>query len=170
MSITPLTDRTRRAWRGFQYAILAAIILSWLNILGILTPGHHYPPKATTTLDQLVADRPNTYKIAVVEEGNRTYVVWVGRVPGVLVSGPPVYVFDRTGSLVDRVGDSGDSNKQFVRELHAAALKAPGITPQEALAYCRKWRAGTPRSGNGSPNRAGETLAPGRTPGANPEL
>jgi hypothetical protein len=138
---TPLSERLKSAWLVLQYAAMAATVLGWLYMLGILKPGHHYPPEATTTIDQLVADRPNTYRYAVVEDGDRTYVVWVGRTPGVLVSGPPVYVFDQTGSLVGCDGNTGDSGNRFVRKLHASACRAPGIPPREALAYCRKRRA-----------------------------
>jgi hypothetical protein len=141
MQSTPHDRRTRRFRKVVEYAFLAAVVLLWLRILGILTFNRYHPPEGTTTVDQLVAHLPETLKFALVEEGNRSYVVWVGRPSGALVSGPPVYVFDRTGALVDRVGDSGDSDNTFVRRLHAEACRAPAITPQEALAYCRRWKS-----------------------------
>ena len=76
----------------------------------------------------------------------RSYVVWIGRSPGAIKSGPPVYVFDRTGSHhgLGKVGDAGDSYNPFVGELYSLAYRAPVITPEEALAYCRQRQAGNP--------------------------
>jgi len=166
VSSTPPCEKRTQPWRFLFYAALAVTVLLWLDILGILKLGHHYPPEGTTTIDQLVADHPNTFKFAIVAEAGRTYVVWVGRPPGVLVSGPPVYVFDETGSLVDRVGNSGDSDNQFVGKLHASACLAPEITPREALAYCLKRRAMPSRRPGRSPNPAIGPPSPRPTPGA----
>jgi hypothetical protein len=76
-------------------------------IIGFWDFKRYQPPRCTLTVDQLVASLPETLRFALVEQGRRSYV---GRPPGVIRSGPPVYVFDSTGTLVDRVGDASDSD------------------------------------------------------------
>jgi hypothetical protein len=123
------------------HAVLAAIFVWLFAVVGLLDFRRYQPPRGTSTVDRLVAELPETLKFAEVEQGGRPYVVWIGRPRGVIVSGPPVYVFDSTGTLVDRVGDAGDSDNKFVRELYVAAFHAPGITPQQAVRVCRQRRA-----------------------------
>jgi hypothetical protein len=131
-------------------AISAAMIVLLLAVVGFLDFRRYQPPRGTATVDQLVASLPETLKFAEVEQGGRSYVVWIGRPRGVIVSGPPVYVFDTTGTLVDRVGDAGDSDNKFVRELYIAASHAPGITAQEAVTYCRRSRMAPRASSSGA--------------------
>jgi hypothetical protein len=127
-----------------EYAILVGVFLWCLLAVGFLDFKRYQPPRGTTTLDQLVASLPETLKFAVVEQGGKQYVVWIGRPRGAIVSGPPVYVFDSNGSLVDWVADSGDSDNTFVSGLHVAAFRAPGIPAQEALTYCHRNRTARP--------------------------
>jgi hypothetical protein len=131
---------SKRLWSGLGYAALIAVLLFDLWIIGFLDFRRYQPPRGTTTIDQLVASRSETLKFAVVEQGGKPYVVWIGRPRGATVSGPPVYVFDSKGTLVDWVGDSGDSDNWFVRDLHVAAFHTLGISAQEALTYCRRNR------------------------------
>lgn len=120
-----------------EYAICAAVIWYFLATAGFLNFKRYQPPRNTSTLEQLVAELPETLKFAIVEQAGRSYVVWIGRPRGVIVSGPPVYVFDRTGAVVDRLFDAGESDNKFVLELYGAAFRAPAITPQQALRFCR---------------------------------
>ena len=135
---------TRRSSVIANSAMVAAVILLVLAPLGFLDFRHYQPSRGTATLDQLVDSLPMTLKFAMVEQEGRSYVVWIGRPRGVTVSGPPVYVFDSTGKLVDRVYDAGESENKFVLDLYVAAFHAQGITPQEALRYCRGERAAVP--------------------------
>jgi hypothetical protein len=127
--------------------ILAAMFVWFLNMFGFLDFRRYQPPRGTSTVDQLVAGLPETLKFAVVEEGGRSYVVWIGRPRGVIVSGPPVYVFDSIGTIVDRVFDAGESDNKFILRLYVAAFHAPGITPQEAVRYCRQGGQQPPLTG-----------------------
>jgi hypothetical protein len=121
---------------------LTIILLTFLlYVLGFFDFKRYQPPRGIATVDQLIANQPETLKFATVEQGGRHYVVWIGRPRGVVSSGPPVYVFDRTGNLVDKVGDAGDSDNKFVLALYGAALRKPGITNQEVTTYCRRNRA-----------------------------
>jgi len=123
------------------------IVLVWfLNVVGFLDFRRYQPHRGTTTLDQLVASLPETLKFTLVEQGGRSYVVWIGRSRGVIVSGPPVYVFDSFGTLVDYVGDSGESDNKLVLGLYVTAIQAPGITAEEAVTLCRQRRTSPPGS------------------------
>lgn len=127
-----------------EYTFVASALVFLLYAMGLLSFKRNQPPRGITSLDQLVAHLPETRKFALVERGGQSYVVWIGTTRGVIVSGPPVYVFDRAGTLVDRVGDVGDSYNPFVGESYSLAYRAPAITPEEALAYCRQRQAATP--------------------------
>ncbi len=133
-------QRLGRLRRFSEYALVTALLIVLLAAVGILNFRRYQPAQGVSTIDQLVARLPETLKFAVVEQGSRTYVVWVGRPRGVIASGPPVYVFDRAGTLVDRVYDTGESDNSFVKELHVRAFHAPAITPREAVNYCREAR------------------------------
>jgi len=148
-TVGPLDVVPRRLGRGktgrwpsiAESAICAACLCVPLALMGVIDFHRYQPSRDTTTIDRLVAELPETLKFAVVEHGDRPYVVWIGRPRGAIVSGPPVYVFDATGDLVDRTFDAGDSGSPFVHELHATAYSATGITAQEALDFCHPHRA-----------------------------
>lgn len=77
---------------------IAAGLWAWLLFtVGFLDFRHYQPDRGTSTIYQLVEELPKTYKFAVVEQGGRSYLVWIGKSRGVTVSGPPVYVFNSTG-------------------------------------------------------------------------
>jgi hypothetical protein len=133
-----LGHEKRRRWPTIlESAICLAILCIPLALIGVIDFHHYQPSLKTATIDQLVAERLETLKFAVVERDGRSYVVWIGRPRGAIVSGPPVYVFDATGVLVDRTSDAGDSNNRFVGDLYGAAWKAKGMTSREAVDYCR---------------------------------
>ncbi|WP_152050023.1 hypothetical protein [Tautonia marina] len=117
------------------------ITVVMLGILGLLIIGPPWkrfmPPEGMETIDDLIAVLPETYRFAAVEHDGTSYVVWVGRPRGPIVSGPPVCVFATNGRLVDWSGDTGDSNNQFVREMHARANQTDPISKDEAIAMCR---------------------------------
>ncbi len=128
-----------------QRLIEAAIIATMYAGLACMVCGlpfvRHQPDEGTTTIDQLVAHLPKTRKFAAVSKGGKVYVVWIGKVRGAMESGPPVYVFDSAGNLVDAVGDAGDSHNAFVGELYGEAFRSPAMTPSEAVAFCHRRRA-----------------------------
>ncbi|WP_169975075.1 hypothetical protein [Tautonia rosea] len=132
----PRPKPTRRQ-RLIEWGITAVM----LGILGLLIIGPPWkqfmPPEGMETIDDLIAALPETYCFAAVEHEGMPYVVWVGRPRGPIVSGPPVCVFDTNGRLVDWSGDTGDSNNQFVREMHGLAFRSASISTDEAIARCR---------------------------------
>jgi hypothetical protein len=131
-------------WRLVAYAVAAIILTCLLALVGFLDFRCYRPPRDTTTVDQLAANLPQTLKFALVHQGVTPYVAWIGRSRGATVSGPPVYVFDGFGNLVDHAGDAGDSDNKFVLELYVAAFHAPKATSEEAVTFCQQRRAGPP--------------------------
>lgn len=130
------------------------IVMAILALLFLLIHGNpfanHYPREGLRTLEELVVDGPLTLKYAEVERDGRRYIVWIGRARGATVSGPPVYVFDETGRLLDRVGDAGESSNPFVGPLYGEAFNAPALTAEDALSRTR------PAT---SPDRSGSTTS-----------
>lgn len=126
---------------GRQRLIEWGITVVILGILGLLIIGPPWkrflPPEGMETIDDLIAALPETYCFAAVEHEGTPYVVWVGRPWGLLVSGPPVCVFDAEGRLVDWSADTGDSNNRFVRKMHGLAFRSAPISKDEAIAMCR---------------------------------
>ena len=52
------------------------------------------------------------YELYNFSRGENSYILWIGRVHKdclLLPSGPPIYIFDADGNLIDFVSDSGDS-------------------------------------------------------------
>lgn len=135
--ITGLSGRRNRLGEA---AVIGALVVAFLFLTEFITFRRYQPPEGTDTVDRLIAHQPETQKFAVVRWRGRDYVVWIGRPRGVAASGPPVYVFDRTGVLVDRVYDVGDSDNAFVGELCATAFRSSGVTPEEAAEFCRRSR------------------------------
>jgi hypothetical protein len=134
------TESRKSRWikRVAEGSILAFCFVVLGFLTGFLSFGTYQPPRGLKTLDQLAAHLPETLKFAVVTSDDRSFVVWIGRSRGVIVSGPPVYVFDQAGTLVDHVGDAGDSNNAFVGKLYGEAFQAAAISTDEAVAYCSR--------------------------------
>jgi hypothetical protein len=125
-------------WRSIARSVVtSALVLFLLVLVLILDFQLHLPSRDTTSIDQLVDQDLSTFKYAIVEHGEHPYVVWIGPIRAPCASGPPVYVFDGTGGLVDRTSDVGEFVSPFVDQLYDVALDAPPITGEMALNYCR---------------------------------
>lgn len=141
-----MTENSPRFWSGrfgkrILDVVLITLILSLLLLsMGIISFQHFQPAKGTKSIDQLVADLPETLKFARVQQGPRDFIVWIGRPRGPTVSGPPVYVFDKTGVLVDYVSDAGDCSNTFVKQLYDEAFHSKEISSNEAIDFCTKGR------------------------------
>src|SRR5437870_12907163 len=70
------------------------------------------PPAGVTNLVAFLEARPQPSKICKFVHKGRVHVEVVGKLiisPLSVPSGPPVYIFDETGALVDWTGDLGDN-------------------------------------------------------------
>ena len=66
------------------------------------------PPATVQNLEQFLEWQTRLRRAELQDVGGRTFVVMHGPLAGLVPSGPPVYVFDSTGRLVDWTTDSGD--------------------------------------------------------------
>ena len=76
------------------------------------------PPEGVKYLDEFLAVRPNVQEIQEFLYEGESYVLVTGDVANVLLSlpsGPPVYIFDGGGGLIDWTPDLGDS-PSFVKK------------------------------------------------------
>ena len=66
------------------------------------------PPATVRNLEQYLGWQTRHRRAELQDVGGQTFVVMHGPLAGLVPSGPPVYVFDSTGRLVDWTTDSGD--------------------------------------------------------------
>jgi hypothetical protein len=57
------------------------------------------------------------------------YIEVVGKVPSVLASGPPVYIFDESGNLIDWIEDNGE-HPRFYRQWIESITRTPMTVDQ----------------------------------------
>jgi hypothetical protein len=94
---------------GCALAILAALLGGWLLLLErwaeSVAPGGE-------TLAECLEKMPEPARAVVFSQGGREYLLLWGhwRAFPRFPSGPPLYVFDGAGRLVDWVGESGDND------------------------------------------------------------
>lgn len=96
------------------------------------------PPQGATNLAAFLQARPESGPISRFVHAGNAHIKVVGRPGGTglsLPSGPPVYIFDTSGRLVDWCGDLGD-NEEFLR-------KWGGFSNATALAADEAIRSGS---------------------------
>ena len=93
-----------------------------------ITPGEN-----AQHLEEFLKSMPPVEGIYSRQSGGTTYLEVVGTLPPLpsLPSGPPTYIFDSTGSLVDWTSDYGD-DAAFERHWPLGVTRRR-LTPSEAL-------------------------------------
>jgi hypothetical protein len=95
------------------------------------------PPAGADRLKQFAAAMPAPQKVAVVRDGE-DLIVWIGSKESLvyLASGPPCYVFDSHGKLVQWAPETGEGGEidAFCRR----AWVAEPIPVAEAIALCAR--------------------------------
>src|SRR4051794_28400504 len=66
------------------------------------------PPATVQTFDSYLQWQTKPRGVRLQDLGGQTYVLMYGPNAGLFPSGPPIYVFDWSGRLVDWTTDSGD--------------------------------------------------------------
>jgi hypothetical protein len=66
------------------------------------------PPATVQTLDDYLKWQTKHRRIELQQSGGQEFVVMQGPNAGFVTSGPPVYVFDASGRLIDWTTDCGD--------------------------------------------------------------
>jgi hypothetical protein len=104
-----ISERRVRAlpWRWFAVGLLALIVV-FLS--------HEYvvhrtikPPRANCTILELAEKVPDPVRLSVVSQDGLQRLVWIGPIPPLTIrSGPPCYVFDEHGQLVDWCSETGE--------------------------------------------------------------
>jgi hypothetical protein len=92
------------------------------------------PASGTETLASLASSPPPTEKLAVVDIEGKRYFVWIGTFNDPFDSGPPVYVFDGSGKLVNHSDDIGECDDPRLRSATTQTNPIPGISFKDALA------------------------------------
>lgn len=89
------------------------------------------PPKANCTLVELAKHVAPPNHLAEVKQNGQQRLVWVGTVPRyTLRSGPPCYVFDQRGRLIDWVAETGEGSE--LDEIVIDAYNGSTLTLEEA--------------------------------------
>jgi hypothetical protein len=79
------------------------------------------PAGHASTLKEYLQWRPTASQFGTVDVQGKQHIIAYGRASGLLASGPPAYVFDDTGQLVDWSADIGD-DPQFDERWNAQRL------------------------------------------------
>ena len=115
------------------FAILVSVI--WITLI-VAEKRRLSPPQGINTLAKFAAVMPSPTRLAIIEEVGEKRVVWIGKTGHwSLASGPPCYVFDRSGELVEWNTETGDGQPttRFVR----LAGVAQQFTVAEAIEFIR---------------------------------
>lgn len=118
-------------------AVIAGALLVCLLAVWIYTEkriaNELRPPEGVTNLVAFLEARPQPSKIRKFPHNGKTHIELIGKPVTSLTSlpsGPPAYVFDETGVLVDWTADRGDT-PSFVRKWGSLS-NATFITIEEA--------------------------------------
>lgn len=126
-----MVSKTAKSWLQF-FGIGAAVLGGWIFIdfrdLQSLAP----PPNANT-LASFAEQMPAPKRVAQVDDDGVPKIVWVGdTAKWALVSGPPCYVFDASGKLIEWNASTGDV-EPTTRYLQPARDSDP-LTAEQAIA------------------------------------
>lgn len=132
-----------RAWRG----AVPLIALAGVFVVFLL---HEYhvsrriePPTADCTVVELARKVSPPQRVAVVTQNGLERLVWIGHVPALTIrSGPPCYVFDERGRLIDWCSETGEGWRS--ENLVAAAFEARPMSLEDALRWSAKEGAKEP--------------------------
>jgi hypothetical protein len=95
------------------------------------------PPRPRCTLSELAKKVAKPERLAVISHSGAERLIWIGRVPRFsLASGPPCYIFDKSGLLIDWCSNTGEG--WWADSLLGEARAAPGISLDEAARWCRR--------------------------------
>lgn len=138
-SILPLL--TGRSWK--KVTPLLAVVVALLGYLAhdIRANLRNTPPHEKCTVAELAASVPSPRHLAIVSENETPLLVWIGHIPAFTVrSGPPYYIFNAQGQLIDWCPESGEGHS--ADNLKTTASNSPAISWEEAL----HWRGKTKNS------------------------
>jgi hypothetical protein len=86
---------------------LVALVVAWLATEAVLTR-RAKPPRSVVDVKSFLDWRPGTQEFTLIPGPSGDHLLAMGPRRGLLASGPPAYVFDPAGRLVDWSRDIGD--------------------------------------------------------------
>lgn len=98
--------------------VVSILVVSWWIIGEKKAAKSVNPPVAVTNLIAFLEARPEVHSVRTFMHEGKLYIQVIGKTPVSLLnlpSGPPTYIFDKTGALVDWCRDLGD-HPSFVRK------------------------------------------------------
>jgi hypothetical protein len=118
----------------------AVIVLAIVLVIGgsvILERWRIVPPEGVRTLEDFIREMRPAAVIAEVSHEGKPCVLWIGQVefPNTFPSGPPCYLFDRKGNLLDWQYETGEGGGLDV--LVKEARKGKTLSVEEALSFVR---------------------------------
>jgi|SRR5579872_5326489 len=125
-----LRPHSRRSW-CFAFATLILVVcyvtMEWYGYRRVR------PPNNAQNLRDFAKIMPTPKRIAVVREGSLDRIVWIAPAwPGPLItSGPPCYVFDDGGRLLNWAPETGDGST--VDSICSQAQRAESISLDDAM-------------------------------------
>jgi hypothetical protein len=115
-------------------ATVVGLLVAYLA-LDMFTSYRMAPPSLGCTVAELAAKLPPPRRLAVIATPAGKRMIWLGDTPWWVVrSGPPCYVFDARGRLVEWCHETGEG--WHSDGLAMAAWQAKPITMDEALQWC----------------------------------
>ena len=116
--------------------LLGLAAIGWFSLAAV-EARRLRPPTSARTLPSFLSVMPRPERFEIHVAGDRRYLLVVGRLPALLTlpSGPPVYVFDTSGKLLDWTADSGD-DPRFV-ERWGSHSGGQRISKAEAIVFAQ---------------------------------
>lgn len=133
---------TRQARFRMHIAVVVVVLAVVLAIVGsvMIERGRIVPPEGVRTLQDFVREMRPAAVIAEVSHQGKPCLLWVGKVefPNSFPSGPPCYLFDRTGNLLDWEYETGEGGE--LDGLERNARKGKRLSVEEALGFVQAER------------------------------
>ena len=129
-----IVSSSRSQWRSYV-AIVLGVLIMFLGWVSVETWGYLRiaPGEDAQHLKEFLKSMPPSEGIYSWQSGASTYLEVVGTLPPwpFVVSGPPIYIFDTTGKLVDWTAQSGEDSA-FERRWPLGVTRRR-LMPHEAL-------------------------------------
>ena len=123
----------KRNWSAILFA--AAVIAFFTN--DYFATRRSEPPTAHCTLAELSRKVPPPSRLAVVGPAYERRLAWIGSIPAFTVrSGPPCYVFDGAGQLVDWCPETAEGWPE--QYMVSWTYHQQPISLDEALRWCEQ--------------------------------
>lgn len=129
-----IVSNSRSQWRSYVTIVLVLLIL-FIGWVSLETRNYRRiaPGENAQHLEEFLKSMPPVESIYSRQSGGTTYLEVVGTLPPLpsLPSGPPTYIFDSTGSLIDWTSDYGED--PAFRRRWPLGVTRRRLTPSEAL-------------------------------------